>query len=166
MRAGQVVRLWSAPVLLVVLQFTVRNRLGIDARLAPDFLLLALLVYTTRARPGAGAGAGFLVGLLGDALTPASFGAGALAHTVVGYLSSRAKTVFFAENLLVNGGLFFVATWLRNFIVALASGKLVGPQLMWELLVWSPLQGLTTALTGVVILALFRPWLTVRVKAR
>ncbi len=165
MRAGQLVRAWAAPALLVVLQFSVRNRLGAD-RVAPDFLLLALLVYTTQARPGAGAAAGFLVGLLGDALTPASFGAGALAHTLVGYLSSRAKAVFFAENLLVNAGLFCAATWLRNFIVALASGKLAGPQLVWVLLVWSPLQALTTAVAGVLILALFRQWLSIRLEAR
>ena len=166
MRAGQIVRVWSAPALLVVLHFTLRNRLGIDDRVAPDFLLLALLVYTTRARSGAAAGAGFLVGLLGDALTPTSFGAGALAHTMVGYLSSRAKTVFFAENLLVNAGLFFTATWLRNFIVALASGKLSGPHLLWELLVWSPLEGLTTAMAGLVILTVFRQWLAVRPRTR
>lgn len=165
MRAGRLVRAWAPPLLLVALHFSIRNRLGAD-RIAPDFLLLALLVYTIRARPGASALAGFLVGLLGDALTPASFGAGALAHTIVGYLASRAKTVFFAENLLVNGGLFFAATWLRNFIVALASGKLAGPQLIWELAVWSPLEGLTTAVTGILILAVFRHWLALRLGER
>lgn len=147
--------------LLVALQFTVRSRLG-DQRVTPDFLLLALLIYTIRARPGASAAAGFLVGLLRDALTPGSFGAGALAHTIVGYASSWAKAVVFAENLLVNGFLFFSATWLRNLVLALASGRLSGPQLIRELLVWSPLEGLTTAATGVVVLALFRNWLAVR----
>ena len=76
---------------------------------------------------------GFIVGLLEDALTPASFGAGMLSHTLVGYLSSWAKAVFFAENVLVNGGLFFVGTWLRNLILILASGKLKGAQLGWAL---------------------------------
>ena len=99
-------------------------------------------------------------------LAPASFGAGALAHTLVGYLSCRAKTVFFAENLFVNAGLFFAATWLRNLIVALASGKLAGPQLVPLLLVWSPLQALTTAVAGVLVLALFRYWLSIRLGAR
>lgn len=165
MKAGRLVRAWAAPVLLVILHFAVRDRLG-PGSVAPDFLLLALLVYTTRARPGAGAAAGFLVGLLGDALAPASFGAGALAHTLVGYLSCRAKTVFFAENLFVNAGLFFAATWLRNLIVALASGKLAGPQLVPLLLVWSPLQALTTAVAGVLVLALFRYWLSIRLGAR
>jgi rod shape-determining protein MreD len=146
---------------LVVLHFTVRARLGGD-RIAPDFLLLALLIYTIRAQPGRSAAAGFVIGLLRDALTPASFGAGALAHTLVGYLSSWAKAVFFAENVFVNGCLFFAGTWLRNLIVLLASGRIAGAQLGWELLVWSPLQSLTTAAVGIVVLWLFSGWLAIR----
>jgi rod shape-determining protein MreD len=121
-RRGDNLRFWFVIALLVGLQFSVRSRLG-NERIAPDFLLLALLTYTIRSRPGQSAAAGFIVGLIGDALTPASFGAGALAHTIVGYLSSWAKAVFFADNLLVNGGLFFAGTWLRNAILVLASGK-------------------------------------------
>ena len=146
---------------LVVLHFTVRGRLGGD-RIAPDFLLLALLIYTIRAQPGRSAAAGFVIGLLRDALTPASFGAGALAHTLVGYLSSWAKAVFFAENVFVNACLFFAGTWLRNLVVLLASGRISGAQLGWELLVWSPLQSLTTAAVGIVVLWLFRRWLAIR----
>jgi rod shape-determining protein MreD len=147
--------------LLVTLQFTVRSRLG-DDRFTPDFLLLALLLYAIRSRPGTSATAGFVVGLLRDALTPASFGAGALAHTLVGYFASWSKVVFFAENLLVNGFVFFAGTWLRNFVMALASGRFSGSQLVWQLLVWSPLQGLTTAASGIVILLVFRNWLPIR----
>lgn len=146
---------------LVLLHFSLRTRLG-DDRVAPDFLLLALLIYTIRATPGRSAAAGFLVGLLRDALTPGSFGAGALAHTIVGYLSSWAKAVFFAENLFVNGCIFFGGTWVRNLVVSLVSGRLKGTQLGWELLVWSPLQSLTTALTGIVVLWLFGRWLAIR----
>src|SRR3989442_990844 len=130
--------------------------------LGTDFLLLALLIYTIRAQPGRSAGAGFLVGLLRDALTPASFGAGALAHTLVGYLSAWGKAVFFAENVIVNGCLFFAGTWFRNLIVALASGRLKGGQLGWELLVWSPLQSLSTAVAGGVVLLLFGRYLPIR----
>jgi len=161
MRFGDRVRFWMVLALLVALQFSVRSRLG-NERVAPDFLLLALLIYTIRARPGASAAAGFVVGLLRDALTPASFGAGALAHTLVGYFSAWSRAVFFAENLLVNSVRFFAGTWFRNLVVALASGKLTGPQVGWELLVWAPLQGLTTAITGIVVLVLFRQWLAIR----
>ena len=146
---------------LVVLHFTVRERFG-DDRIAPDFLLLALLIYTIRAQPGRSAAAGFVIGLLRDALTPASFGAGALAHTLIGYLSSWAKAVFFAENVFVNGCLFFAGTWVRNLIVLIASGRLSGAQLGWELLVWSPLQSLTTAAVGMVTLWFFGRWLILR----
>jgi rod shape-determining protein MreD len=146
---------------LVLLQFTVRERLG-NERIAPDFLLLALLIYTIRARPGQSAAAGFVVGVLRDALTPASFGAGALAHTLIGYLSSWAKAVFFAENVFVNGCLIFAGTWLRNLVLLLASGRLTGTQLGWELLVWSPLQSLTTAAVGILVLWLFGRWLAIR----
>lgn len=147
--------------ILVVLQFTVRGRLGGD-RVAPDFLLLALLIYTIRAEPGRSAAGGFILGLMRDALTPASFGAGALAHTLVGFFSSWAKAVFFAEHVFVKGCLFFAGTWLRNLIVLLVSGRLQGAQLGWELLVWSPLQGLTTAIVGVAVLWFFRGWLSPR----
>ena len=147
--------------MLVVLHFTVRSHLG-DDRVAPDFLLLALLLYTIRSEPGKSAAAGFMIGLLRDALTPVSFGAGALAHTLVGFFSSWAKAVFFAEHVFVRGCLFFAGTWLRNLIVMLVSGKLQSSQVAWELLVWSPLQGLTTALVGIVVLWFFRGWLSPR----
>lgn len=150
---------------LVALQFSVRSRLG-NEKIAPDFLLLALMIYTIRAQPGKGAVAGLIVGLMRDALAPASFGAGALAHTIVGYLSAWGKAVFFAENLFVNGCLFFAGTWLRNLVVSLASGTLQGGQLGWELLVWSPLQSLTTALTGVLTVWIFARWLMIRLSAR
>ena len=147
--------------LLVVLHFTVRSHLGED-RIAPDFLLLALLIYTIRAEPGRSAAAGFIIGLLRDALTPASFGAGALAHTVVGFASSWAKAVFFAEHVFVKFCLFFAGTWLRNLIVLLVSGLMPSSQMGWELLVWSPLQSLTTAIVGVGVLWFFRGWLSPR----
>jgi rod shape-determining protein MreD len=147
--------------LLIVLHFTARKYLGGD-RVAPDFLLLALLIYTIRAEPGKSAVAGFIIGLLRDAMTPVSFGAGALAHTLVGFFSSWAKAVFFAEHVFVKACLFFAGTWLRNLIVLLVSGKLQSSQMAWELLVWSPLQGLTTALVGITVLWFFRGWLSPR----
>jgi len=51
---------------------------------------------------------------------------------------------------------------LRNLIVAVFSGKVKGGMLGWELLVWSPIQSLTTALVGVVVLWMFRRELAIR----
>jgi rod shape-determining protein MreD len=150
---------------LVVLQFVVRP-LPEDPRierLAPDFLLLALLVYAIRARPGHGAIAGFAVGLVTDSLSPAAFGAGALAHTVIGYLAAWGKAVFFAENLLVNAVFFFFGTWLRDVLVLLIGQHAQGSALFWQIGYLSPIKSLTTALVGVAVLLFFRRWLNIRI---
>lgn len=149
-------------LLLVVCHFGLRPWLG-DPRPAPDFLLLALLVYAIRARPGSAAVAGFLVGLVSDALTPVAFGSGMLAYTGVGYLAAWGKAIFFAENVVVAAGFFFTGTMLRDLLVLLWGGHLQGEALLWQLAVWSPLKGLTTAAVGMVVLMLFRGWLEVRI---
>lgn len=149
--------------LLAALHFYVRPRLW-DGRAAPDFMLLLLLLVAIRARPGVAALAGFLVGVVNDVLTPASFGAGALAHTVVGYLAAWGRAVFFPDNLLVNAGLFAGGVMLRNALVLLASATPAG-QLTTGLFVWSPLQALTTAIAGTLILLLFRNWFAIRIEA-
>jgi rod shape-determining protein MreD len=155
-------RLAFVMLLLVILHFVLRPFLA-DSRGAPDFLLLALLVFAVRARPGDAAIAGFVVGLLADSLTPIAFGAGALAHTCVGYLAAWGKAVFFAENVLVSAGFFFLGTWLRDAIVLVAGRHMDQTALLWQLSVWSPVKALATALVGVVVLVVFRRWLHVRI---
>ena len=146
--------------LLVLLHFYLRPRIW-SARVSPDFLLIALVFFAMRAGPGAGALAGFLVGVINDALTPAAFGAGALAHTVVGYLAAWGRAVFFADNLLVNAAFVAVALWLRDLILLVASGTAQG-RLFVELTLNSPLQALSTALFALLVLAAFREWFAIR----
>lgn len=150
-------------LLLVALHFYVRPRLG-GPRVSPDFLFVGLMLFAMRSSPGTSAVAGFLVGLTADALTPARFGAGALAHTVVGYLASWARAVFFADNLLVNAAFVAVGLWLRDFVVLLASGS--GDQsILTELALYSPLQALSSALFSLVVLLAFREWFAIRLDA-
>jgi rod shape-determining protein MreD len=156
-------RLWAVLGLLAVLHFSVRPRLGAP-QVAPDFLMLALLLYAIRSRPGTAALAGFLVGLAGDALAPSRIGAGALAHTVVGYLAAWGRAVFFPDNLFVNGLVIALGVWIRNAILLLASGPSSG-SLTMALLVWSPLQAITTAITAALVLVLFQRWLDIRLEA-
>ena len=145
---------------LVVLHFYVRPRLW-NARMSPDFLLMALVFFSMRAGPGAGAVAGFIVGIVTDALTPARFGAGALAHTLIGYLVALGRAVFFADNLAVYAGFVAAALWLRDLVLLLASGTNSAP-LLAEVTLYSPLQALTTALFALLILAAFREWFSIR----
>ena len=150
-------------VLLVVLHFYVRPRLW-SGSASPDFLLMALVFFSMRSGPGAGALAGFLVGLVDDALTPAHFGAAALAHTVVGYLAAWARALFFADNLLVYGAFVAAAVWVRNLIVLIVSGT-ASSQLLLEVMLYSPLQALTTGGFAVLALFLFRQWFAIRLEA-
>lgn len=154
---------WRAVILMAVLlglQFYARPRLW-DGPVAPDFLVIALLLAAIRSRPGPAALLGFTIGLMTDVLTPAHFGVGMLAHTVVGYLAAQGRAVVFADNLLVTTGLFAVGLWIRNAIM-LALSATERAELVGALIVWSPLQALTTALAGVAIVIIFRNWLAIR----
>lgn len=155
------VRLGLVFLLLLVLHFYVRPRFG-DSRAAPDFLAMAVLLYALRSSPGDAAVVGLCTGLLVDALTPARFGANALAHSVVGFLASWGRAVFFADNVVVTAGFFAVGTWLRNLLVLLASGT-SGADLLTQALVWSTLQALSTAACGTVLVVLLRGWLDIRI---
>ena len=62
---------------LVIMHFTVRPLIGHDD-VAPDFMLLALMFYSIRSRPGNAAIAGFTIGIVADALSPVAVGSSAL----------------------------------------------------------------------------------------
>lgn len=158
-RAGRL-QLAAVVAVLVVLQFYLRPRLG-DSPILPDFLLLVLMLIAMRSHPGTGAIAGLVIGVVADALTPARFGAGVLAYTVVGYLASWSRAVFFADNLLVNAGMFAGGLWLRNALLLLVSGTARGG-LAHELVVTGPLEALTTAAAGWLVLYAAREWLGFR----
>jgi rod shape-determining protein MreD len=149
-------------LLLVGLQFYVRPRLW-NPRVAPDFLMLGLMLFAIRSRPGAAAVAGFVIGFASDALTPARFGAAMLANTLVGYAAAWGRAVFFADNLVVNAGFIAAGVWLRDLLVVIASGT-TGKALLVQLFFWSPLLALSTALAGMVVLAVFRDWLDIRLE--
>ncbi len=142
--------------LLVVAHFLVRPRFG-PSPLAPDLVLVAVLFFAIRSRPGAGAAAGFVIGLLMDAVSPTAFGAGAFALTIVGYLSGWLKAVVFADNLLVNAVFVFAASWLRDVLMVLAAGQLRAGA--GALVATSPLAALSTTAAAVVALVIFRGWL-------
>jgi rod shape-determining protein MreD len=159
-RAANRLQITVALGLLLFLQFYVRPRL-FEGRYAPDFMMIGLVLLALRSGPGVGAVAGFLVGIASDALSPARFGAAALANTLVGYLAAQTRAFFFADNILVNAGFLFGAVWLRDLIVLLASGSGENGMIA-SLLFDSPIQALTTALAGSVLLVLFGGWFRIR----
>jgi rod shape-determining protein MreD len=152
----------SASVTVVILamiglHFTLRPIL--DWRAGVDFLVIALLVLAVRTRPGTAAVAGFILGLVSDAMTPEALGAGALAFTIVGFSASRLKAAFFADNVAVNAVFVFVGKLSADIIFLLAEQRLGGGALLAQLLIWTPLAAVVTSLVGLVVLALVRPTL-------
>ncbi len=160
-RRPGVVRFAVVMLLLMALQFLARPRLG-DTRIAPDFILVALLFLAIRTRPAVGAAVGFVLGLAIDALAPTAFGAAALAYTVTGFLAGWIKVLVFADNVLMTSLFVLAAAWLRDAIQTAAANQLSGSALSWQLLVYSPLAALTTSAAALVMLLLFRQWLGLR----
>ncbi len=142
-------------VLLVALHYTLRPVLAWRASI--DFLVIALLLIAVRARPGAAALAGFVLGLMADSLTPEAFGAGALAMTAVGFGASWLKAAFFADNIALNGIFIFAGKWAFDVIFLLAEHRLQGTDLLVQVLLWSPLAAAATAIMGLIVLLTVRP---------
>src|SRR6478672_12448284 len=157
MNLGSMARAVATFLILILLHYTLRPLLGWRAPM--DFLLLALLLSAIRVRPAAGAIIGLILGIVSDSLTPEALGAGAVAMTVVGYLASWLKAVFFADNIALNAFFFFLGKWLFDLIYFVVEQRIGGIELVQQLLLWSPLSAAATAVAGVVLLLIMRPML-------
>ena len=155
MSFSRTVWLFLVFLLLVALHYTLRPVL--QWRASVDFLVIALLLVAVRTRPGGAALAGFALGVLSDSLTPASFGAGTLAMTAVGFGASWLKAAFFADNIALNGIFIFAGKWAFDTIFLLAEHRVQGTDLIVQLLLWSPLAAAATAVAGLVVLLTVRP---------
>ena len=156
-------RIGAVLVVLLLLEFYLVPSIVEVQHGMPDFLVLMLLLLAIREEPGVGALTGFMIGLVVDVLTPAHFGAGILANVLVGWGAAYGRGIFFADNILVNAGLFFIGTWVRDVLMLLFSGTPLRA-LPAEVLLWAPLQSLSTAVVGVVVVVLFRDWLAIRIE--
>jgi rod shape-determining protein MreD len=155
MTLGGLARAILVFVVLTVLHFTLRPLLGWRAPI--DFLLLAVLTASVRVRPAGAVVVGLVVGLAIDSLAPDTFGATALAMTLVAYVASWLKAVFFADSLPLNALFFFAGKWLFDIIYFIAEHRLFGVELVQQLVLWSPLSAAATAIAGVLVLVLMRP---------
>lgn len=144
-------------LILVVLHYTLRPVLG--WRTSIDFLVIALLLASVRIRPGAAALLGFAIGLVADSLSVGAFGSAALAMSVVGFTASWLRAVVFAENLVLHAAFFFAGKWLFDIVFLIVERRVKGLDLVFQLLIWSPLTAMVTALAGILVLIVMRPML-------
>lgn len=155
MRSLIALRVGAIVLALIVLQFTVRPFLGWRAPI--DFLTIAVLLAAVRVRPGVAALIGLILGLLADALTPTAFGCGALALTLVAYGASTLKAVFFADNAALSALFVFAGKWIFDVVYLVSQRRIVGAELLVQLLLWSPLAATVTAITALLLLVALRP---------
>ena len=150
---GGWIALWV--VVLAVLQYTVRPMLS--WRVQVDFLVIALLLIAVQARPAIAAFVGFLLGMATDSLAPQAFGAGALAMSVVGFAASWLKAAFFTENVMLNAAFVLAGKWAFDLVYIVAERRMGATDLLVQLIWWSPLSAVLTAVVGVAVVLASRP---------
>ncbi|MEO6444491.1 MAG: rod shape-determining protein MreD [Gemmatimonadaceae bacterium] len=140
--------------LLVGMHYFVRPLLGWWVSM--DFLVIAVLLVAVRVRPGVAALIGFAIGLVADSLSPDAFGAGALSMTLVGFSASWLKAVFFSDNVFLHAFFFFLGKWAFDIVYVLVERQRPLYDMATQIVLWSPLAAALTAVTGVIVLLLFR----------
>lgn len=139
---------------VVVLHFVLRVGLGFQ-QLAPDLLVVAVLLAARHLPAGLASGFGFLMGLLEGALVPSVLGASSLALTIVGFLGARSREVFAEDNYVLLAIYLFVGKWLYDVILFTATGDLFGPGATYLILI-SPLTALYAAAAGLIAVMIYR----------
>jgi rod shape-determining protein MreD len=132
---------------LVVLYFLLRVGLGLGA-LAPDLLVVALLLASRRMRAGQAAGLGFALGMLDGAAHQLTFGAAAVALSILGYLGARSREPFSGDSPVLLALYLFAGKWLYDviFSVLLTHDHFAGP--VSTLVLASPLAAAYAAAVG------------------
>ncbi|MCU0616341.1 MAG: rod shape-determining protein MreD [Gemmatimonadaceae bacterium] len=150
-------------LVLLVAHFTLRPLLGGPVLI--DFLTIAVLFSAVRVRPGVAAVIGFAVGLSIDSLSPGHFGTAAAAYTAVAFVAARLNAAFFTDNISLTGAFVLAGKWVVDAIILLLAGGLAGSGSLLQLLLWSPLSAMVTALVAVLLLMVARPWFAAPVAA-
>lgn len=141
-------------VVLVVLHFVLRLGLGF-AQLAPDLLVVALLLAAREVRAGWAAGLGLLLGILDGSVVPFNLGASAVVMTLLGYLGARSRDLVATDSLPFLAAYLFVGKWAYDALLYGLTGELFQAGATYLLLV-SPLTALYAAAAGLAGVAAYR----------
>lgn len=145
---------WLFIGLLVVLHFVLRVGLGYE-QLAPDLLVVALLIAARQISAGSAAGLGLLLGVLDGALVPFALGASALALTIVGFVGARSRELFAEDNYVLLALYLFAGKWVFDTILFVGTQEIFRAGASYLLLI-SPLTALYAAAAGLVAIATYR----------
>jgi rod shape-determining protein MreD len=145
---------WVFFAILIVTHFVLHLALGLGTS-APDFMVVALLLAARRVRGAVAALIGLGLGIINDALSASSFGADAVAMTLLGYLGARSRDLFDGDSLLFVGVYLFVGKWLHEVAYWLLAPAARGDALS-QLVIHGPLAALYTAIGGAIALLIYR----------
>ena len=140
--------------ILITLHFLLRVGLGYE-QLAPDLLVVALLLAARQLPPGSAAGFGLVLGIIDGALAPFAMGASALALTIIGFVGARSRDLFSEDNYILLALYLFVGKWVFDLILFVGTREIFRAGATYLLLV-SPLTALYAAAAGLIGLAVYR----------
>lgn len=146
-------RVVAAALALALLHFVLHVGLGWGAG-APDLATLAVLLFARESGMAWGSVAGFVLGLLEDALRVTAFGASTLALAVVGAAGGRTRDLFVGDSRLFAVSYLVLGKWTRDLIQWLAVGEGVRQDFVQAMLVESVLASLYMAAVGLAVLML------------
>jgi cell shape-determining protein MreD len=142
-------------VVLVALHFFLRVGLGLGW-IAPDLLVVALLLAARRIRGGWAAGLGVLLGVLDGAVIEYTMGASALALAVLGFLGARSRDVLEGDSPVSLVLYLFAGKWAYDLILFLVMAATATAPPASALLLVSPLAALYAAAVGLAAVAAYR----------
>lgn len=145
---------WVFIAILVILHFVLRVGLGFG-QLAPDLLVVALLIAAREVRAGVAAGLGLFLGIVDGSLVPFALGSSAVVLTVLGFAGARSRELNSGDSLVFFALYLFAGKWLFDTLLYLITGSIFQPGASYLLLV-SPLTALYAAAAGLVSLSVYR----------
>lgn len=145
---------WAFIAALVVLHFVLRIGMGLE-QLAPDLLIVALLLAAREMRAGWAAGLGLLFGILDGSLVPFNLGATAVVLTLVGFFGARSREMVAGDSLIFVATYLFIGKWVFDTLLYLLTGEAFGPTAAYLVLV-SPIAALYAAAAGLLGISLYR----------
>jgi rod shape-determining protein MreD len=149
--------LWIVVLVLVLLHLLLHLGLGWGGWV-PDLLAVALLLGSRDLRIGAGAGFGFLLGLLEDAFSLLAFGANAVTFTLLGIVGARTRDLFVGDSALFMVSYLALGVWLRTLIHWILAGPVARGDLVEVVIVEGIPGALYAAAVGFVALLASGSW--------
>lgn len=155
MRSRAVV--WFVVAGLLVLHFILHVGLGLGP-VAPDLLIVALLLAAREVGVGTAAGVGLGFGMLEDALSVLSFGANGIAMALVGLAGAVTRDLFVGDSLVFLVSYFVGGKIVRDLIHWVVVGEALRPPFVDQVLIQGVVGGFYAAVVGIVIMAVTGLW--------